>query len=228
VVAIVAAAALGIYGYQQNQKRKDLLAQWAFTNGWSIAPRDDSWCDRWPGTPFGVGTEHQATSVISGSWQGSAFVCFDYRYVTGSGKSREVHRYWVSAFALPGYLPGLEVTPENALTRLGDAVGIGTDIDLESEDFNRAFRVRAHDPKFASDVLTPRTMEMLLSRPRFNWRICGAEILCWEQGRQTPKEVTAAVSTVREVVKGIPAFVWHDNGVGGSDASGQPTVGGQA
>ena len=220
-LVIVAVAAIAItvayLNWKKEQQRRDLLAQWAFANKWTITPTDDEWCSRWNGAPFDEGDHRRATNVITGAWKNSQFVSFDYSYQTHSsdgrgGTSTQTHHFAVTSVHLPTYLPRLQVTPENMLTRLGEAVGVSQDIDLESEDFNRAFRVHANDAKFASDVPTPRTMQLLLSRPHFSWRVEGADIVCWQQGEQSPSGVTAAVATMLDVVAGIPSFVWHDYG----------------
>jgi hypothetical protein len=227
VVAVVGGTILYLQ-WQREQKRRSLLVEWAAANNWTFAAADDQWCDRWQGTPFGEGDHRRARNVLTGEWKGRTFVSFDYSYQTHSsngkgGQNTQTHHVAVSAVRLPTYLPRLQVTPENLLTRLGNAVGL-TDIELESEDFNRAFRVHANDAKFACDVLAPRTMQMLLSRPRFSWRIEGADIMCWQDGEQHPAEVTARVATVLDVVTAIPSFVWHDNGYdAGSTAVGGTT-----
>jgi hypothetical protein len=223
VVALVVGGVLFYFQWQREQKRRALLLQWAAANNWTFEARDDQWCGRWTGEPFNEGDHRRALNVLTGLWKGKPFASFDYSYQTHTsdgkgGQSTTTHHYAVSSVQLPTYLPRLQVTPENLLTRLGNAVGI-TDIELESEDFNRAFRVHANDPKFASDVLTPRTMQMLLTRPHFSWRIEGADILCWEQGEQQPAEVMARVATMLDVVAGIPSFVWHDNGVDNGPAA---------
>jgi hypothetical protein len=193
-----------------------------------LTPRDDGWCTRWQGPPFGEGDHRQARNVISGQWKSATFVAFDYSYQTHSGDGRggrttTTHRCGVVSVGLPTYLPQLQVTPENLLTRLGNVLGLD-DIELESEDFNRAFRVEARDRKFACDVLPARTMQMLLNRPHFSWRIEGTDIICWQDGEQHPASVTAAVSTMLDVVAAIPAFVWHDHGYdAGSTAIGGTT-----
>jgi hypothetical protein len=224
----VAAIVGGYLHYQYEQKRQATLLNWALKNNWQIVPEDDSQCARWAGPPFNEGDHRRARNVLSGEWRGRPFVSFDYSYETHSsnskgGQTTQVHRYAVSALALPTWLPRLQVTPENTLTRIGNALG-HTDIELESEDFNRAFRVTANDPKFASDVLTPRTMQLLLGRPHFSWRIEGADILCWQSGEQQPVAVNNAVNTLVDVIDGIPSFVWHDHGY---DA-GSATVGGSS
>jgi hypothetical protein len=116
----------------------------------------------------------------------------------------------VASLQLSSYLPVLQITPENMLTRIGHSLGLD-DIDLESEDFNRRFRVHANDRKFASDVLTPRTMQALLARPSASWRITGSDIVTWSQSRLTPLGILQALSLLQLVVDGIPSFVWKDH-----------------
>jgi hypothetical protein len=215
--AVAVVVVIGAYmHWKREQKRRALLAEWAAANRWTLVDADDQWCSRWQGNPFGEGDHRRARNVLSGAWKGKSFVSFDYSYQTHSsngkgGSSTQTHRYAVSAVALPTYLPRLEVTTETLLTRFGNAVGL-CDIELESEDFNRAFRVHANDPKFASDVLTARTMQLLLGRPHVSWRIEGSDIVSWQAGEQEPAAVNAAVETMLAVVAGIPSFVWHDHG----------------
>lgn len=222
LAAVVGAVAIGVaaYGWYRNQKRIEALAQFCLSKGWQFTAEDDSLTFRWTGPPFDQGSERRARDVVTGATAGMPFIAFDYSYVTETsngkgGRSRETHHYAVCAIALPGFLPMLEITPENALTRMGRLVGLD-DIDLESEDFNRRFRVSARNAKFASDVLPPRTMEMLLSRPPLHFRITGTDVLCWETGTTTPPALLARSSTLAAFVAGIPSFVWHDHGVDGS------------
>lgn len=212
--AIPVVGYLAYRSYQQNQKRKEQLFAWATNSGYHFTVEDDSLCERWNGDPFGEGDHRRAENVISGTAK-APFSAFDYSYQTHSsdgrgGRTTTTHHYCVTALQLSAYLPVLQVTPENALTRVGHVLGLD-DIDLESEDFNRKFRVHANDRKFASDVLTPRTMQALLARPATSWRITGADILTWTEGRMSPSSVLEALSNMQLVVDGIPSFVWKDH-----------------
>jgi len=220
VVPYLFFAAVPVVGYlayrswQQGQKRKQLLLTWATNSGYTYVDDDYSMCERWTGDPFGEGDHRRARNVITGTAK-AQFAAFDYSYQTHSndgrgGRSTTTHHYVVTALHLPTYLPLLQVTPENMMTRLGHAFGVD-DIDLESEDFNRKYRVHANDRKFASDVLAPRTMQALLARPPVSWRINGADILMWGEGRMSPTVVMQALSTLQLVVDGIPSFVWKDH-----------------
>ena len=208
LAAVPVAGYLAYRGWQQEQKRRELLFQWCTNSGYTFAREDDQWCQRWQGTPFGEGDHRRATNVVTGTLHDMPFVAFDYKYQTHSSDSNgnrttTTHRYGVAALQLSAYLPRLQVTPENVFTRIGSAFGI-EDIELESEDFNRRFRVHANDRKFASDVLTPRTMEALLRQPDLSWRFDGSDIVGWTDGRITPPTVLAMTSQLRTVVDGIP------------------------
>jgi hypothetical protein len=84
------------------------------------------------------------------------------------------------------------------------------DIELESEDFNRRFRVRCDDAKLAYDVLPPRTMEALLARPALHVRLYGADDLLWESGPHRPSELLARLDTLSALLDGVPSYVWND------------------
>lgn len=214
VVLVLGVAALA---WRSEQKRRERLLGWCRSAGLSYTARDDSWAHRWRGTPFGQGSSRRARNVLTGALHGRPVVAFDYTYVTtstdGQGRQqRQTHRYEVVAVGLPVPLPQLTLTPENILSRIGGALGL-EDIELESEDFNRAYRVRCPDRKLAYDVLHPRTMQLLLGRPRLNLRVEGADVVTWAPGRLDPVSVLERSSTVGALLDQVPSFVWADRGL---------------
>ena len=85
--------------------------------------------------------------------------------------------------ALPTYLPTVELTPDGFGAKLAKLVG-AQDIQFESEDFNRAFRVASSDPEVAHAIVHPRLMERMLRDDALGsaWRIEGTWILTWAAG----------------------------------------------
>ena len=216
-VAVAVVGVVGYLAYRADQKRRALLQGFAASNGWTYTAADDSWCDRIVGAPFGEGDHRQARNVLTGLHAGTPMAAFDYSFQTHSTDSKgnretTTHRYAVCVLQLKAPLPGLELSPESALTRFAGAVGF-TDIQLESEDFNRRYRVKARDPKFAYDVLHPRTMEALLSRPPLHLRLLDVDAINWENGRLAPVDLIARLSTMQVLIEGIPSFVWTDHGL---------------
>ena len=215
VLALAVAGALAYLSYQAEQKRRRLLQGYAMSQGWTYTAADDSWADRFPGEPFDRGDHRQARNILAGPYRGRDMVAFDYSFQTHSTDSKghrstTTHRYAVCALRLPTALPALELSPESLLTRFAGALGLD-DVQLESEDFNRRYRVAARNPKFAYDVLHPRTMQVLLGRPALHLRLFGVDAVCWESGRLAPTELLERLTTLGILIDGIPSFVWSDH-----------------
>lgn len=216
-VFIVLFAGSIIWSWVRNRARRDALVTLAAARGWSYAASDLTLCMRWYGVPFGRGENPKATNVLTGAVGSRTFTAFDYAYETHSsdghgGRSTQVHAFSICVVPLPAPLGAVQVEPENALERFAGSMGLMQDVALESEDFNRRFRVSAADPKLASDLLTPRTMEYLLAMPPLAWRTEDVSLVCWRSGKLEPDWVVMAVGIADRVVDSVPTFVWKDRG----------------
>jgi hypothetical protein len=197
-----------IYTWRRNAALREGLANLARANGWTYTARLDSLAAAWRQDPFGEGHSRQCRNVVQGVSDGWPFVAIDYQYTTRSGDDDTTHPYAVTAVQLAVPLPALSVTLENVVSRL-----LGHDIELESEDFNRRFRVKADVPKFAYDVLTARTMQMLLSRPPLSWHFEGPWLVCFTRGDLSPVTLLSHLDTAKQLLAGVPPFVWKDLGL---------------
>jgi hypothetical protein len=204
-------------GFVLERKRRDRLMQFAVMRGWSYVGEDPRLVDQWPGEPFGHGDNARARNVLGGTESGRPFTAFDFSYETHSTDSKghrstTTHRWTVCVVPMQGWLGHVQVEPESALDRLAGAVGLVTDIDLESEAFNRRFRVSASSAKLASDILPPRTMEYLLSVDAGAWRTCGSDLVGFAKRRLDPADVVRTCAVLGRVQEGVPSFVWKDAG----------------
>ena len=222
VVGVVVLVVVAVVGYQLEQKRRDRVLAYALGRAWRFDGEDPSLVDAWPGEPFGEGDNRRARSVLTGQESGRSFVAFDYSYQThtntSKGRRTTTHRYAVCVVPLPTALGVVAVLPENLLTRAAGAVGVSSDIDLESAAFNRRFRVRARNAKLASDVLPPRTMDYLVGLPADTvpaFRLQGTHVIAWRDGRLEPADVVRTCAVIDRVIDGIPSFVWRDAGLPG-------------
>ena len=211
------AVAVAVGGYLLEQKRRERMLQFARNRGWQYTAEVPALCDRWPGTPFGKGDHQRARNVLSGTESGRPFTAFEYSYQTHSTDSKgnrttSTHHWAVTVVPMQGYLGRVEVERESAFDRMAGAVGLVQDIDLESEDFNRKFRVSATSAKLASDILTPRTMQYLITMDAESWRTCGSDLVGFAEGRLDPAEVVKTCAVLGAVHAGIPTFVWKDHG----------------
>ena len=212
VVGFLLVVGAAVAGYLAARKRRQALLDLSAARGWTFAEEEPLLVDRFSGPPFGEGFGRRATNVVYGSHDGRDFVAFDYEYKTqtGSGKNQttSTHRFSVLALSTRAVLPPLSVDPENVLERLVGRL-TDTDIDLESETFNRTFTVSCPDRKFASDVLHPQMMEYLLEYPRLGWRFERDSLIVVATGQRSLEAIDSTLAFMDGITDRIPEFVWH-------------------
>ena len=84
------------------------------------------------------------------------YVHASLRRSRASGRSPQI--FTVTQVSLDVPFPRLDLIPEDIGSRLLNAVGFA-DIDLESAEFNRTWRVQCADKRYATDFLDPRMMQ---------------------------------------------------------------------
>jgi hypothetical protein len=194
-------------------RRNSRSRVWAAAHGWTQQDSDPRLPHRWSGTPFGAGTRRTATEVLRGTVAGHEVTSFTYSYETGSGQRKVVHEHHVVALDLPVPVPTLQLTPEGAATQVAKALG-GQDVQLESAEFNAAWRVETTDLRFAHGVLHPRLMESLMRPPALGGRLRfeGRTIMSWAPGPTDLDRVVARATLLAAVTDAVPRHVWQDHG----------------
>ena len=211
-VTMVLLAVLGPLGVRYFRAKE--LRALARSIGWEYVGTDPTLPRRWRGHPFGIGGSRRVSELMTGVHQGRPALAFRYSYRTSTGRNRSTSAYHVVALALPAALPDLELTPESLGARIATTLG-GDDIQFESEDFNRAWRVRADDAQVAHDVVHPRLMERLLRDDvrGLSLRIEGSDLFCWAPGGVRWGALGSRLEVLGAVVDTIPQHVWVDHGM---------------
>ncbi len=159
---------IAVAAYLAAARRRKELAAWAANRGLSFDPAHDAAMEHRL-SEFDClqqGRDRYAYNVISGQVAGRDFLAFDYHYVTGSGKNRQVHTFSAVAVASLVPLKPLLIRPEGFFDKVAEFLG-ADDIDFESAEFSRQFYVKSPDKKWAYDVLHAQAIEFLLAAPRF-------------------------------------------------------------
>lgn len=121
--------------------------------------------------------------------------------------SAETYRFSCAVAEVEAALSPLTLGRENVFTRLADSIGLA-DVELELEDFNRAFTVKCKDRKFANDFLDQRMMRWLLGTDRdFSFEACGTWLLVYSK-RRRPTELIPLFGTLKQFREGIPRVVF--------------------
>ena len=214
VVVVVVAALVGGYLISRRitQKRQAALTAVATSLGFRYSPDDPFDTVDLPFALFTRGDGRGVENVLWGMSGNLAVRLCDYWYYDEStdskgGRHRSYHRFSCATTSIDAYVPGITVGRENALTRLGGALGFD-DIEFESEDFNRAFRVKSATPKFAYDMIDARMMAFLLDASSgCTFEVVGSDLLC-ATGRVRPADLPGLLHVLQSFHAHVPKVVW--------------------
>jgi hypothetical protein len=168
-VAIVGAIA-GLQ-YRARKKRRQELAAIAQTLGFEFSTTDPDRTTDLPFDLFGRGVRRGIENVIRGTHHDLPTKAFDYWYYDEQsdgrgGRTRQYHRFTCAMVTITASCPSLRIGHEGFFSRIGSAMGF-KDVELEYDDFNRAYRVHCNDQKFAFSLLDGQMMEWLLQERDF-------------------------------------------------------------
>jgi hypothetical protein len=219
-IAVIGFALVGFFAYwsyKREKARKAALAAYASGHGFQLTDRDDSLINRWGESahPFDDGFDKRCENIMRGLWDGRPATLFDYTYHTwetstdskgNTTRHKESHHVAITAVETERPYPALSVRPEGFLGRAWGRL-TNSDIQLEWEDFNRAFTVNCPDRRFASDVLTPQMMETLMQDRDLAWQIVGPDIMTMRSGRHDPAELEATMASLDRILDRVPDHV---------------------
>ena len=170
-------AAVAYFNYQQQQKRYAALANIAASVGF-VFTRGDA--DRLVDTPFDLfhrGSKRTVDCEIGGVHNGLNMRIFDYKYYVNNGKNGQWYKFTCGMTMIPAACPPLHIAHQGFFASIENLLG-GHDIEFESDDFNKRFRVKCADQKFAFSLIDGQMMEWLLGAENFsNVEIVGPWVL---------------------------------------------------
>lgn len=208
LLGVLGMGALLFVAFWFSAKRKKELSTWATQVGLSFSSSPDrSFDDRYP--HFGClrrGHSRYAYNVASGPWNNRWLEAFDYRYVTGHGKNRSTHTFSAIIIRSQLVLKPLRIRSENAFDKLTEFFG-ADDIDFESDKFSREYHVKSPDKKWAYDVLHQRTIEFLLTQPKYSIEFDTGSIICWRNRKFTPPVRENAIHVIEGILDRMPEYV---------------------
>jgi hypothetical protein len=200
--------------YQSKKKRREALAMFAFGNGFRFTQKDPF---DLPGSYhfglFSLGEGRACENVLEGSWRGRGLVEADYWYYTESSasegsSSRSYRHFQVVLMPIPAFLPTVSVSPENFMTKVARHIGL-SDINFESEEFNRRYNIKSKDRRFAFELIDARMIEWLLKKSGYSFETNGATLLLYS-GKKKPNEIPGVLDSACELVERVPRLVWNE------------------
>jgi hypothetical protein len=160
---------------------------------------------------FHQGHSRYGCNFIKGMWKDRTFLGFDYHYTTGSGKNQSHHSFSCVILTSRVPLKELSIRPEGFFDKITEFFGYD-DIDFESAEFSRSFYVKAPEKRWAYDVLHARTIEFLLSQPKFTIQFAPNCAMARKGRTFRPDEFSQAAEVLRGILDGLPNYVLQQQG----------------
>jgi len=170
-IGFVVLIGIGAYlGHLQAKKRREAFERLAIDLGFRFHPEKDyNFATRYRFLEhMDDGYKRYVFNRLSGEQSGQQLNIFDYHYETYSRDSkghRRTHHHYFSIFtlSLPGVFPELNIEREDFFSKIGQILGFD-DIDFESAEFSKRYKVKSRDKKFAYDFCNAQMVDFLLNQ----------------------------------------------------------------
>lgn len=166
---------------RQSQERLRRFTALAAQHGWVYYPGDPYHCARLPFRVLRQGRSEKVDHTLALRFaDGVVAKAFQFHCTVGSGKSSHVERYSCVVIETGDRFPELAIEHEGLLGRMRDALGLH-DIQFESDEFNRTFKISSDDVRFAHAMIDQRFMAWLLDHPTNGIAVAwnGPLVLVW-------------------------------------------------
>lgn len=213
IFLVLALGALGFALYSV-ARRSEAAQTVASSLGLQYSSGDPRKVVRLPHDLFERGDSRRIETTVFGSLEGREVVLCDYVYtdITRDAKGNTHHtdhRMSVVVLGLREPLPSIEISPEGLGRRFLNAVGVGNDVQFESDEFNRAFKVISNDRDFAFTLIDAGMIDWLLGNSRSNiieiegeHAVMATRSIRWEQ-------MPEFINTLMAFEDRFPRLVWE-------------------
>ncbi|MBN2176595.1 MAG: hypothetical protein JW722_02950 [Demequinaceae bacterium] len=194
------------------ERHHNAMAKFARVNKWEFSFETPQYRRVFRSYPFDRGMNQRDVACISGTYNGRRCSSFTHEYEIGAGdEKKRTDRWQITLVELDYPLKTVDILPDDTLAKLVKSIG-GQDIDFESSDFNKKWRVVARDPKFAHDIVHPRMMERLLRSDAEGMaiRVEGPAVISWRWQRRGPADLARRLGVLTSIAKLIPEFVLRE------------------
>ena len=202
-----------------------LLAHFA-SDGWENVRRDGGTLPA-RGVPFSLGGEHTVFAAIEKVHRGRTARIMYYGVAPIDGGDPLNRMFTIVAVFTDADSPVTMLYPQRGAAALKAALG-ATDVDTESAEFNRRWRLVSHEPRAALEVMQPLVMDRLLRDDAQGLTIAWDANAAMVVRRGASKDFAAlerALDVLVDVADRMPAYQTKSGARGARVSEGSLTAG---
>jgi hypothetical protein len=167
---MVAIIVFGVWGvvrsYKEGKRRAAAIEATVAAHHLGHLAEDPARSTYFSSPPFGIGDNRRSRDIVWGTLDGRPFETFLYSYETSTTdaeghRTTTTHRFQITWVPLPGPVPTMRMTSDNALLRGLTHLG-AKDLEVESHAFNQRWKVVCVNERTGHAILTPRMIERFL------------------------------------------------------------------
>lgn len=172
---------LAVFNNARNRKRRAAYAEYSLIRGFTFEDNRPEGERRFGDAfePFTTGHGHKWGYTISGTKNQTPFTAFEYRWITGGGKSSQTHLIGGIVWEQDkGSFPKFALSPEGWFSRLGQIFGM-QDIDfVDSPEFSKMYRLKGPNEPLIRQLFTTDIRRFFEATP--NQQVAGGgRFLFW-------------------------------------------------
>ena len=201
---------LGVKSSKASKARRATNEKVLKERGWSLVPTAPDLIDKGDAHPFRQGRDRAATNAIRSGHRKFPFVSFEYEYVTehkdDEGKvQRSRSKYNVTSIELKGAIDQIKIMPEGMWDGKWD-------LDMESDDFNKKWKVLAKEKRLAHAILAPTVIALMVDpkTPKMPIIFEPGRLWTYRSGSHDLGKLDRALETLVGIAEHIPAFVYKE------------------
>lgn len=212
-------ALVGVVAYLshlQAKKRREAFERLAMELGFRFYPeKDRSFARNYSFLEhMDDGSKRYAFNRLSGEVEGQRANIFDYHYETYSRDSkgnRRTHHHYFSIFTLglPASFPELNIEREGFFSKIGQALGFD-DIDFESLEFSKRYKVKSRDKKFAYDFCNAQMIDYLLRQQDLIIEVDGNTLALTFKGKLSIEAIRPNFERLQKIRSLMPNYLFNN------------------
>lgn len=212
-------ALVGVVAYLshlQAKKRREAFERLAMELGFRFYPeKDRSFARNYSFLEhMDDGSKRYAFNRLSGEVEGQRANIFDYHYETYSRDSkgnRRTHHHYFSIFTLglSASFPELNIEREGFFSKIGQALGFD-DIDFESLEFSKRYKVKSRDKKFAYDFCNAQMIDYLLRQQDLIIEVDGNTLALTFKGKLSIEAIRPNFERLQKIRSLMPNYLFNN------------------
>lgn len=197
----------------RSSKKQDLttsvVRKIASERDWEEHQRVPEWESGWTLAPF---SQLKNVIVSPGASARKGGVRYGVAYLEGdlavAGSEVKAIQTRLAVAELGIALPTTVIVAERFVDAVAKLLG-GTDLDVESVDFNRRWRVKTLDAAGSHGLLTPRVIEYLIEEraPGLAIQFDGTRIVIWDDAKSDRIDLEERLELLEGLVERLPGFL---------------------